>query len=273
MAIIGDKSELPRALGQLGRRVSALFFKRLVLFEEEQAVNDQVRHYDYDCEGAEVLLGFFKKKQQALLVRAMNCIREAHPPLRAHNPTLNEATKRTNLNSTFVVSDASPIRIANAHSRRTNPAFPTQNELAHSRPQKSPQTLQELLSRVKLVNSNAQTHNPLALDRHKTEYVGMRENGSFYEEVGNSRYVQRGYLKTNPSQAGDAAHYKYFQSQMMSTRNSRRQFIMEKFSQIENSLHCLNEDPDMRGSETSANIAQQLSSLKFNLRNKARPRS
>lgn len=70
------------------------------------------------------------------------------------------------------------------------------------------------------------------MDRHRTEYVGMRENASFYDEVGNSRYVHKGYGKTNPSQAGEAGYYKYFQSQMMSTRNSRRQFIMEKFSQI-----------------------------------------
>lgn len=65
-----DRTILPNVLARLVLKRSALFIQKLVLFEDEAEDEGEVRHYDYDCEGLETLLGFFRKKQQSLLLRA-----------------------------------------------------------------------------------------------------------------------------------------------------------------------------------------------------------
>lgn len=109
------KTILAEVMARLVLKRSALFFQKLVLFEEEVEDDGDVRHYDYDCEGLETLLGFFRKKQQAHLLRAFEILKTPQRSLTYRGPATERIipkgnTRRTNINTTFTASDASPIK-------------------------------------------------------------------------------------------------------------------------------------------------------------------
>ncbi len=72
---INPKHSLPNILHKIKAKRSALFLQRLVLFDPEPTTEDSVRHYDYDCEAIHILVGFFKKKQQNILLKSFNSIK------------------------------------------------------------------------------------------------------------------------------------------------------------------------------------------------------
>lgn len=115
-----------------------------------------MRHYDYDCEGLQTLLGFFRKKQQSHLLRAFEVLKTPQRSLTYRGPVTERIipkgnTRRTNINTTFTASDASPIKkfgfgINHNYHHRLSP----QSE----EPSKK---LNNLVDRLKAVNGAYQT--------------------------------------------------------------------------------------------------------------------
>jgi hypothetical protein len=109
MSVPKQKQRLPLELNKLIIKLSSLFFQKMVLFEEEQESETKVRHYDLQCEGAEMLIGFLKTKHQNSLLKAFSAIRTLFP-LGSHSSRqgtqklLNGNTGRTYLNTTYTVS-------------------------------------------------------------------------------------------------------------------------------------------------------------------------
>lgn len=104
-----SKHSLPFALLAMQQKRGALFMQRLVLFEEEEDSSSGVVEYDHHCEGAEIIVDFYKTKCQAIMLKGLVAIRQYSPEVGAGTKkTVNNTTRRTYLNSTF--SDASPIR-------------------------------------------------------------------------------------------------------------------------------------------------------------------
>jgi hypothetical protein len=111
------KHRLPTLLANILAKRSALFLQKLILFEPDLDSSQHVRHYDYDCEGIQILAGFFKKKQQSILLKTFNSIRTfpSLPPRRlstTERKQWNGTTRRTNLNSTFTASEGTPVKYA-----------------------------------------------------------------------------------------------------------------------------------------------------------------
>jgi hypothetical protein len=186
-----------------------------------------VRHYDYDCEGIETLYAFFKKKLQSITMKAFNDIKVA--PFLASRLTaapdlknLNGTTLRTNLNTTYTISEVSPIKAVGLCTIRSDKD--NENRLMTSIVKEPSKKLNNLLSRIKAVNHT----NLLETERMRTDSGPNRENASFY--LANSRSRNISYAPE------DINYYRYYQSQKSSIKNSRRQYILDKFNQIENSL-------------------------------------
>ena len=66
-----SKQVLPKLLYSMVRKLSAVFFKRLVLLEEgSEDETNSVVEYDHHCEGAEIMLDFMMTRKQAILLKA-----------------------------------------------------------------------------------------------------------------------------------------------------------------------------------------------------------
>lgn len=74
-----NKQRLPLELRKLTTKLFSLFFKKLILLEEEQYSHNKVQHYDLQCEGVEMLRGFFKTKHQNTLLKGFVAIRNFSP--------------------------------------------------------------------------------------------------------------------------------------------------------------------------------------------------
>jgi hypothetical protein len=83
-----QKLHLPLILNKIMLKRSLMFFKNLVLFEEDTTTSKHVRHYDLECEGIMVLNGFFTMKCQHWLMRAFNEIKNKDNHVR--KPLLTE---------------------------------------------------------------------------------------------------------------------------------------------------------------------------------------
>ena len=66
-----SKQVLPKLLYSMVRKLSAVFFKRLVLLEEgSEDETNSVVEYDHHCEGVEIMLDFMMTRKQAILLKA-----------------------------------------------------------------------------------------------------------------------------------------------------------------------------------------------------------
>jgi hypothetical protein len=111
---ISPKHTLPAIINKIHAKRSALFLQKLILFDPEPTTEGSVRHYDYDCEAIHILVSFFKKKQQNILLKSFNAIRLSPflPPRRLSNTERkpwNGTTRRSN-NTTFTNSEGTPIK-------------------------------------------------------------------------------------------------------------------------------------------------------------------
>jgi hypothetical protein len=154
MTLSEAKTALPLLLARHALKLSALVIQKLVLVEDKDDEEINVKHYDLQCEGVEILIGFFKSKQQATLLKAFTNIRHRPSSPKSAPPTqkANGTTRRTYLNTTFTGSDYSPIRDVNFHTVRSEKEDINKESLAGSRTSKNVD-LQKLLSRVRLANS------------------------------------------------------------------------------------------------------------------------
>jgi hypothetical protein len=242
MNLPNPKLKLPSLLQTLYSRRSAVFLQRLVLFEPTSDNDEPIRHYDYDCEGLEILAGFFKKKHQNILMKAFNQVKA--PSFLMARPSATDrrqwkgTTRRTNLNSTFTASDGSPIKNAGLSTIRSR--VNDENILQSAARETS--KLHLLLSRVKALNIS----HPFHTDRIRTENGPNRDNATYCLGNSHSRYISNnGNLSCR--EGGD---YQYQSSQ----RQSRRQFILQKFSRIEDNLQELQGEPEEVGESIRAEI-------------------
>lgn len=157
MSVLSPKEELPFVLSALYLKRSVLLFQKLVLFSEEAESERSVRHYDYECEGLEMLAGFSRKKRQQLLMKAFNLIKTvSFPVIRIHlnsdRKVANGATQRTFLNTTFSNSEQSPSKLHPVKYLRLNKADNDENVLGKSNVHGPSTKLEQLLTRIKSVN-------------------------------------------------------------------------------------------------------------------------
>jgi len=125
MSGLSPKEELPFVLSTLYLKRSLLLFQKLVLYSEDAESDRSVRHYDYECEGLEVLAGFFRKKRQSLIMKAFNLIKTVSSAAvrvyaNSDRKAANGATQRTFLNTTFSNSDRSPLKLTALKHLRPN---------------------------------------------------------------------------------------------------------------------------------------------------------
>lgn len=157
MSALSPREELPFVLSALYLRRSLLLFQKLILFAEDAESDRSVRHYDYECEGLEMLAGFSRKKRQSLLMKAFNLIKSApFAAIRFHpnsDRKANGATQRTYLNTTFSNSEHSPSKLTALRNLRPNKVENDENVLGKSHAERSFTKLEQLLSRIKSVNS------------------------------------------------------------------------------------------------------------------------
>lgn len=171
-----------------------------------------------------MLAGFFKKKQQSILVKTFNLIKTGPVVTTRRLPTserkpFNGTTRRTNLNSTFTASEVSPIKRAELYTIRSNKNDENAPQL-QSAIKEGSKKLHDLLSRVKAVNIS----NACETDRLRTDHGPNRENATYYLGNSNSRYISNlGNLSCRNDEGG------YYNG---SQRQSRRHFILEKFRRI-----------------------------------------
>ena len=105
---INPEHALLAVFNKMQAKRSALFLQKLVLFDPDPTTEGSVRHYDYDCEAIHILISFFKKKQQNILLKFFNVIKLSPflPPRRLSNTERkpwNGTTRRSN-NTTFTNS-------------------------------------------------------------------------------------------------------------------------------------------------------------------------
>jgi hypothetical protein len=87
MTLSEAKTALPLLLARHALKLSALVIQKLVLVEDKDDEEINVKHYDLQCEGVEILIGFFKSKQQATLLKAFTNIRHRPSSPKSAPPT------------------------------------------------------------------------------------------------------------------------------------------------------------------------------------------
>lgn len=180
-----------------------------------------------------MLAGFCRKKRQQLLMKAFNLIKTvSFPVIRIHlnsdRKVANGATQRTFLNTTFSNSEQSPSKLHPVKYLRLNKADNDENVLGKSNVHGPSTKLEQLLTRIKSVNCGDR-------QKVKTERGPIRDNVTLYMDSSRLKPTSVGemYLYQPSTMKGRSG---YFTSQQMSSKSSRRQFIMEKFQHIESSL-------------------------------------
>lgn len=182
MVLSEPKMALPLLLARHALKLSALLIQKLVLIEEKDEEETNVKHYDLQCEGVEILIGFFKSKQQATLLKAFTNIRDkpSSPPSGSAPPTqkANGTTRRTYLNTTFTGSEYSPIRDVHFHTVRSEKEDICKESLEGSRTTKNVD-LQKLLSRVRLANSRLDCSYSFREGYNSREEHGFADNYTY----------------------------------------------------------------------------------------------
>ena len=132
---------------------------------------------------------------------------------------------------------------------------------------KTSSNLQHLLNRVKLVNRKQDGLYSFRQTLKTNNNDEIRENFSHYKtnkcnSPKTAHYEHR--YKTNASnqQQNEFNYYTFYNSQKMSTRGSRRQFIMDKFNQIQNRLHQLNDKNRANKPKLSKQILNEIDTIK-----------
>lgn len=201
-----------------------------------------------------MLIGFLKTKHQNSLLKAFSAIRTLFP-LGSHSSRqgtqklLNGNTGRTYLNTTYTVSQSQPTSqrpLASVRSLRDN--LHKKNVETSSR---CSGDMDKLLKKVKETNSRNDSYS----FRESLNNSRQGENCSFYQNqrsrnnLGNISYLEAPSKVKVFSYSGHSASFNYYQprtsnklppksnennykSQQVSKRGSRRQFIMNKFSNI-----------------------------------------
>jgi len=72
MFLSEKKSRLPKLLAKLITGRYSIVLKRLILFDDNSSVDDSVGYYDHICEGISILVDFFCKKRQTLLLKVFS---------------------------------------------------------------------------------------------------------------------------------------------------------------------------------------------------------
>lgn len=230
MSVTDNKKELPRLLRQIDTRLKAFLLQKLELWGREEPLPHRVRLYDLQCEGAEILFGFFKNKKQNIVLRAFDALLQ-------HQRNYNcKVTHRTQLNSTArnttIRTVPNTVRTPQASQRGqalqisqnymtpnstrphpnltfisdNTPARQTQSALgSHREPQGD---LARLLNRVRQANYS----------QHDCSY-SFREGRDIYHLA---RPVR---MKTNPTEMG-RKEGRVSDGDLLSRRDSRRQFIL-----------------------------------------------
>ncbi|MCB0371286.1 MAG: hypothetical protein KDD45_18175 [Bdellovibrionales bacterium] len=148
-----SKHQLPLALLSLHQKCAAVFFKRMILNDESEDDSADVIEYDHHCEGIEILVDFYKTRQQGILLKAFSSIRQYQPSHQKiqTKKTVNTTTRRTFMNSTL--SDASPIREIQMKTIKSQKADISALDFGDSKLAGSKVDLKHLLNRVKEINS------------------------------------------------------------------------------------------------------------------------
>jgi hypothetical protein len=215
-----------------------------------------------------MLAGFSRKKRQSLLMKAFNLIKSA--PFAAIRPhpnsdrKANGATQRSYLNTTFSNSEHSPPKLTALKNLRPNKVENDENTLGKGHAERSFTKLEQLLSRIKSVNSGEP-------QRVKTERGPIRDSATLCMETSRLKPTSMGEMLLHHS---SFHNHGYFAGNQTSAKSSRRQFIMEKFRHIESSLSELRqgEDPNEAiGSEILNEIHTLREKLNFRAKNTFNP--
>ena len=159
MSVPTCHSQLPHVLSSLVLRRAAFFMRSLILVDEEWEELRPVKSYDQQCEGAHILLSFFKNKLQSIKFKAfvqMQDGREEEAPTVVVNDGKmgNGTTRRTYLNSTFTHEDLSPARHTPNATIISEREFSTDEIVPTPNPSPPSSRLHRLLAKVKDINSS-----------------------------------------------------------------------------------------------------------------------
>ena len=162
MTLAHRKTKLPNFLSSLLLRRAAIFMRGLILADEGREDPRLVKNYDQQCEGAHILVSYFKNKLQFIKFKAFNALADSgQEPV--PNLVVNEAkvvvgngtTRRSNLNTTFTHSDVSPIKQMLPHPIISENELSFTDHIITPQQGRSPsKRLTNLLNKVKNINSS-----------------------------------------------------------------------------------------------------------------------